>query len=155
MLHATVEETAAVGICKVAAIGELGVVGHSGACYATGAECAVVSLAGVVIYVALKACLVEFPIACKMLPLWVETVDGIVPVTVVVGWQDYVPHAYLVNASKESAAKQQRVCCRGGEWHRQCSALCVCVVYKQAKGTAVERQGDVRPIAGGQVGIGE
>ena len=106
MLHAAVEEAAAVGICKVAAIGEGGVVGHGGACYAGGTECSVVPMLAIVIDIALKTRLVEFPVACKVLPLWVETVNGVVPEAVVVGRENEIPHAYLVDAAKETAAKQ-------------------------------------------------
>ena len=111
MLHATVKETAAVGIGKVAAVCEFGVVGHSGACYAVGAECTVMSLAAVVIYIGGKACLVELPVCGHVLPLWVETVNGVVPESVVVGREYEIPDAYLVNASKETAAEQQRCFC--------------------------------------------
>ena len=118
MLHATVEETAAVGLCKVAAVCKVGVVGYGGACYTTGAERSVMSVLAIVIDIALKTCLVKFPICGKVLPLRVEPVNGVVPESVVVGRENEVPHAYFVNAAKETATKQQGVLCYGCEWCR-------------------------------------
>ena len=139
MLYTAVEETAAVGVCKIAAVCEFGVVGNGGALDAACAECAVVSLAAVVIYIGGEACLVELPVCGKVLPLWVEAVDGIVPETVVVGRQYEVPHSHLVYASKETATEQQWRISRDRERLGKCAALPVGIVHKQAYGVAVEQ----------------
>ena len=51
MLHATVKETATVGVGKVAAVSEFGVVCNCNALDTICAECAVVPPAAVVIYI--------------------------------------------------------------------------------------------------------
>ena len=140
MLHSAVKEAAAVGIGKVAAVCKAWVVIDGSALHTCGAECTVVPVFAVVIYIALKARLVELPIGGEVLPLWVKTVNGVVPESVVVGRENEIPHTHLVNAAKETAAKQQWLPGWDCEWSRERAALLVRIVYKQAYAVSFHQQ---------------